>query len=265
MAIVTNGHEGRCPLSLTQVLTSAGAQIVSTARTVDLVREVSLITNACAVAHIGPGGCDPEWVQVNLHYFWHLDPVSLRRDYPETGEAPMQVLLTRSHCKPTDSAGARSTVLLARSAPSPLIKSLVRRVIIAFLLVLFSAVGLAHAQQSTLPFEVSNPKHKKWPEAQAARIYTWACDLLARSIRPEKPPQLHPKFVLVLGTDGDEYVRDTNTTEIHLKNWNPEKFAQGVVVVALRDLVHGQDLAKLAHQSVSLADSTIDAHEMSRP
>jgi hypothetical protein len=177
----------------------------------------------------------------------------------------MQFPLTRSRSKSTESASPQSMSSLAGSPLSPLIRCLVRRIVIAFLLILFSAVGMAHAQESSLPFEVSNPKHKKWPEAQAARIYVWACDLLARSIRPEKPPQLHPKFVLVLGTDGDEYVRDTNTTEIHLKNWNPEKFAQGVVVVALRDLVHGQDLAKLAHQSVSLADSTIDAREMSRP
>lgn len=177
----------------------------------------------------------------------------------------MQFLLTRSHRRSAESSCPRSTLSLPRPAPSPLVKSVARRLVIAFLLILVSAAGMAHAQVSTLPFEVSNPKHKKWPEAQAARIYTWACDLLARSIRPEKPPQLHPKFVLVLGADGDEYVRDTNTVEIHLKNWNPEKFAQGVVVVALRDLVHGQDLAKLAHQSVSLADSTIDASEMSRP
>jgi len=176
----------------------------------------------------------------------------------------MQFLLTRSHSKSTESTNPKPTLLPARSGASPLIKCLVRRIVIAFLLILFSAVGLVHAQESTLPFGVSNPKNKKWPEAQAVRIYTWACDLLARSIRPEKPPQLHPKFVLVLGADGDEYVRDTNTTEIHLKNWSPEKFAQGVMVVALRDLVQGQDLAKLAHQSVSLADATVDARELSR-
>jgi hypothetical protein len=111
---------------------------------------------------------------------------------------------------------------------------------------------------SGLPFEVINPKHKKWPEAEAGRIYMWACDLLARSIRPEKPPQLHPKFRLVLGTDDDEFVRDSAATEIHLKTWNPEKFAQGVVVVALRELVPRTDLARLAHQSVSLAGATLD-------
>jgi hypothetical protein len=176
----------------------------------------------------------------------------------------MQFPLTRSHSKSTESAGLQFTISLAGSPLSPLSKCLVRRIVIAFLLILFCAVGLAHAQESMLPFEVSNAKHKKWPEAQAARIYARACDLLARSIRPEKPPELHPKFVLVLGAEGNEYVRDTKTVEIHLKNWNPEMFAQGVMVVALRDLVQGQDLAKLAHQSVSLADSTIDVLELSR-
>lgn len=173
----------------------------------------------------------------------------------------MPFVLTRLPSNSAQSSHANIALPSVTAHASPLFKCLVRRLIAAFMLIwLFAA--LAHGQDSTLPFEVSNPKHKKWPEAQAARIYTWACDLLARSIRPEKPPQLHPKFVLVLGADGDEYVRDTTTTEIHLKNWNPEKFAQGVVVVALRDLVHAQDLAKLAHQSVSLADSTIDVREL---
>jgi hypothetical protein len=147
---------------------------------------------------------------------------------------------------------------------SPLLTArLARRAFTAlFLLVLVLPASLVHAQDSKLPFEVSNPKNKKWPEAQASRIYIWACDLLARSIRPEKPPQLRPKFRLVLGTDGDEFVRDTKVTEIHLKNWNPEKFAQGVVDVALRDLVQRPELARLVRQSVTLADSTIDVREI---
>lgn len=124
-----------------------------------------------------------------------------------------------------------------------------------------SAPTAAGEQPPALPFEVVNPHHKKWPEAEAARIYNWACDLLARNIRPEKPPQLHPRFRLVLGTADDEFVRDSSMTEIRLKSWNPEKFAQGVVVVALRDLVPRSDMAKLAHESVSLASATIDVSE----
>jgi hypothetical protein len=118
------------------------------------------------------------------------------------------------------------------------------------------------ASPSTLPFEVSNPKHKKWPEIEAGRIYTLACELLARSIRPEHPPQLRPKFRLVLGTDHDEFVRDSSIEELHLRSWDPEKFAQGVVVVALRDLVPRPDLARLARLSVTLAGSTVDVSDL---
>lgn len=115
---------------------------------------------------------------------------------------------------------------------------------------------------STMPFEVSNPKHKKWPEAEAERIYTSACDLLARSVHPEHPPLLRPKFRLVLGTNHDEFVRDGSTEELHLKSWDAEKFAQGVVVVALRELVPRSDLARLARLSVTLAGSTVEVGDL---
>jgi len=55
-----------------------------------------------------------------------------------------------------------------------------------------------HAQDS-LPFAVSNPKHQKWAMEEAGRIYMSACALVARAVRPERPPHLHPGFVLVLG------------------------------------------------------------------
>jgi hypothetical protein len=115
---------------------------------------------------------------------------------------------------------------------------------------------------SNLPFEVSNPKHKKWPETEAGRIYTSACDLLARSIHPEHPPLLRPRFRVVLGADSDEFVRDGALTELHLKSWDPEKFAQGVVVVALRELVSRPDLARIARLSVTLAGSTVDVSDL---
>lgn len=119
-----------------------------------------------------------------------------------------------------------------------------------------------NGSSSALPFEVSNPKHQKWAELEAGRIYIQACDLLARSIRPEHPPQLRPKFRLVLGADTDEFVRDAAMSEIHLKLWNPEKFAQGVVVVALREVIPRPDLARLARLSVTLASSTVDISEI---
>jgi hypothetical protein len=67
---------------------------------------------------------------------------------------------------------------------------------------------------------------------------------------------------LVLGTDHDEFVRDSSIEELHLRSWDPEKFAQGVVVVALRDLVPPPDLARLARLSVTLAGSTVDVSDL---
>ncbi len=132
----------------------------------------------------------------------------------------------------------------------------------ALLLLITAAVGCA--QQAAVPFEVSNPNNKKWPPAEAARIYESACDLLARTIRPEKPLRLRPRFRLVLGADSDQFVNEGGLTEVHLKSWNPEKFAEGVVVVAVREVLPANDLARVVHQSVSLASSTINVHELGR-
>jgi hypothetical protein len=52
----------------------------------------------------------------------------------------------------------------------------------------------------------------------------------------------------------------------------PELFRQvidrmaprNIVVVAVRDVLRGTDLARVVHQSVSLALSTVDVHELGR-
>jgi hypothetical protein len=111
--------------------------------------------------------------------------------------------------------------------------------------------------QSTLPFQVSNPKHKKWPPDEATRLYFSACELAARAIRPEKPPHLQPKFVLVLGAKDDEAVRNGSVSEIHLKNWEPERFAEAVVVMAVRDVLSRDRVADLVHNAVISSEATV--------
>ena len=128
-----------------------------------------------------------------------------------------------------------------------------------------SILGAAQAQKQTqanLPFEVSNSQNKKWPPTEARKIYDVACQLLARTIRPDKPPALHPQFRLVLGTPKDEFVRDGARVEVHLRSWQPEIFAQAVVAIAVRDLLQGDQLQKVAHESVLLANATVDAHDL---
>jgi hypothetical protein len=148
------------------------------------------------------------------------------------------------------------------SPESEQLRPLRSSILLCGLLLLVTAIcGCA---QNTLPFEVSNPSNKKWSPAEATRIYDSACDLLARTIRPEKPPHLRPRFRLVLGAESDQFVNEGGLTEIHLKSWNPEKFAEGVVVVGVRDVLRADELARVVHQSVSLAAATINVHELGR-
>lgn len=112
------------------------------------------------------------------------------------------------------------------------------------------------------PFAVSNPKNKKWPAEEATRIYFSTCELVARTVRPEKPPVLRPKFVLVLGSDNDEFVNLSPDMEVHLKSWNDVKFAEAVALIATRNLVHPDQMEKIVRQSVSLANSTVSVSQL---
>ena len=132
----------------------------------------------------------------------------------------------------------------------------------AFLLLLTAGLTSGAFAQEAVPFEVSNPKHKKWSPEEAGKIYYSACDLLARTVRPEKPPHLHPKFVLVLGGDTNQVLRTGSAVEIHLKSWDAGKFAEAMVLVAAREVLQMDDLMKIARQSVSSAEATVSADRL---
>ena len=116
-------------------------------------------------------------------------------------------------------------------------------------LLLISALVLGSrcSAQDSLPFQLSNPKHQTWSPEEASRIYLSACKLVARAIRPENPPQLHPKFVLVLGAQANETVRNGTVAEVHLRNWNPQDFAQAVVIMATREILQSEQMQHLTH------------------
>lgn len=125
--------------------------------------------------------------------------------------------------------------------------------------------ALSSAQTSTpLLFEVSNPKHLALPADEANRIYSSACELVARSIRPEKPPRLAPKFVLVLGTDADETLRSGPTAEIHLREWNAARFAEAMVLMATREILKGEDIMNLTRDTLLAAQASVSVSELKR-
>jgi hypothetical protein len=85
---------------------------------------------------------------------------------------------------------------------------------------------------------------------------------LARTVRPEKPPRLHPRFLLILGTNNNEVVRTDSAVEIHLKSWDVDRFAEAMVMVAAREVLQRDDLTKIARQSVSFAQSTVSVDHL---
>jgi hypothetical protein len=117
------------------------------------------------------------------------------------------------------------------------------------------------AQNST-PFGVSNPKNKKYPVDEAARIYFSGCDLVARTIRPVNPPRLRPSFVLVLGAQNNETVRDGKVSEVRLKNWDPAAFAQAVVTLAAREILSPDDMVHITHDALTYARASVSVSDL---
>jgi hypothetical protein len=124
------------------------------------------------------------------------------------------------------------------------------------------ALKASAQEKSALPFELSNPGHKKWSPEEAVKIYDSACALVARNIRPEKPPHLHPKFVLVLGTAENQVVRTDVGAEVHLKTWNPDKFSEAVVILVAREVLRPDDLRTIATESLRSAAATASVEEL---
>jgi hypothetical protein len=132
------------------------------------------------------------------------------------------------------------------------------------LVALLEAFTTAQDSSSPLLFEVSNPKHLTLPQDEANRIYSSACELVARSIRPEKPPRLAPKFVLVLGADADETLRSGPTSEIHLREWNSARFAEAMVLMATREILKGEDVVHLTRDTLMAAQASVSVNELRR-
>jgi hypothetical protein len=134
----------------------------------------------------------------------------------------------------------------------------------AFLTVFMAGVSSRGWAQSSLPFEVSNPKNKKWPAEEASRIYDSACARVARAIRPDSPPHLHPQFVLVLGARDNETVRNGSVAEIRLKAWNAPSFAEAVVIMAIREVLNTEEVTNITRAALISAQASVSVSQLRR-
>ena len=107
-------------------------------------------------------------------------------------------------------------------------------------------------------FPVRNPRNQAMPYAQAETIYLSACRVVEQEFRRAEP--LRPRLTLVLGASRDGvYFRNR---EIQLKKWNDYQFAQGVVLLAVDDMLPKDKKILLTRLSVLEAESTVDVREL---
>ena len=132
----------------------------------------------------------------------------------------------------------------------------------AVLLCLIVGAGASGVAQEAAPFGVSNPKNKKWPVDEATRIYFSACDRVAHTIRPENPPHLRPSFVLVLGAQNNETVRDGKVAQVRLKGWDPGAFAQAVVILAAREILTPDDMVHITRDTLTYAQANVSVSDL---
>lgn len=100
---------------------------------------------------------------------------------------------------------------------------------------------------------------QKWPAAEVDKLYLSACSQVQREFgtRP-----IRPQFTLVLGADKDQ--ADLDRREIRLIKWNPDLFAQGVVIFAFEDLMPLDQRMAAARRAVNWAGSTVEIKAISK-
>src|SRR5712691_2934263 len=99
---------------------------------------------------------------------------------------------------------------------------------LAMLILLLSSGALAQEL-----FTIRSPKNQKVPSAEAEKVYLSACAVVKREFN--RTTTIRPRLTLVLGANTEGvYYRER---EIHLTKWDRHMFAQGVVLLAVEDLL----------------------------
>ena len=99
---------------------------------------------------------------------------------------------------------------------------------------------------------------QKWPAAEAQKIYFSACSVVQREFGSNRP--VAPRVTLVLGASKNEVWFQGQ--EIRLTKWDRYAFAQGVVWLAVVDLMPSQQRLAIAKQVVNWADATVDVEQL---
>lgn len=97
-------------------------------------------------------------------------------------------------------------------------------------------------------------------QAEAHRVYESACLAVQRESRIVDPTR--PKITLIVGAHENRAYTECN--EIRAINWDPELFAQGVVVIAFHELLTESKRISVAKRTLIGATSVVDARALAK-
>ena len=127
------------------------------------------------------------------------------------------------------------------------------------LAILSVTLAIACSGQQAL-VSVSSSGTQKWSSAEVTKIYLSACSAVQREFGNSMV--LRPPIRLLLGANKDAV--DFNNKRVLLKRWDRTLFAQGVVILALEDLLTPQRKMIMTNRAVNLAEATVDIREMQK-
>jgi hypothetical protein len=98
------------------------------------------------------------------------------------------------------------------------------------------------------------------PYAEAQAIYLAACRVVEQEFGRIDP--VRPRLTLVLGAGSDSLYFPTR--EIRLTRWDKYQFAQGVVLLAVNDMLPEDMKISLTRLAVTEAESTVGVNELKK-
>ena len=117
---------------------------------------------------------------------------------------------------------------------------------------------LATASWTQEGFTIDGNGKNRLAAAEAQKIYDATCAAVEREFGLHRT--VRPQFKLVLGAARSSV--DFDHRELKLAKWNRYLFAQGVVMLAVQEMMPPKQRAEIAIRAVTWADSTIDVQQL---
>jgi hypothetical protein len=139
---------------------------------------------------------------------------------------------------------------------------------VLFTLLVLASASLAQSS-SDGSFSVRDSKHANFSLSpaqmhEAESVYRNVCAIVRHDFH-SSVGELHPHFTVVIGADNNEVHGKMVQTdeaggsaEIWMKKWNPNVFAEGVVVLAFDQMLTTDVIKQLGMRAVRFSNATVD-------